>query len=207
MAKTTTPKNKGVDPAKVPQVTNNELHEAFGHIQDNILRAIADLRKETFDARGAVVSHLNTINERVTNLYLAQEPKEVAPDPWIPKVGDKVKFKVPWEGSEEYGVGTIDGRDIVPNHVGVTWESGSKSGENVREIRPLTPAEIAKHLAEEEAKKPLIFGMRVKWQNNDYRVICDAVDERGYVRIIRDGYSASPQPIRRSELTIIPEPK
>jgi hypothetical protein len=234
--KTTTPKKT----KHVRQWTNNEIVKFITADHDQIRLRIAEMetnverwlknnhedvvaqievnRRKLISPESRIPKDINMLGQRIDAMQheqaaLAQEAKEVAPEPWTPKAGDKVKFKVPWEGSEEYGVGTIDGRDIVPNHVGVTWESGSKSGENVREIRPLTPAEIAKHLAEEEAKKPLPFGAHVDvivdYKKKTYRIASEGPNCAGEYRLVPLGPPSGSGNIymKRSDFTIIPEPK
>ena len=72
-------------------------------------------------------------------------------------------------------------------------------------IRPATDAEIAAHLAEQEAKKPVEFGTRVTHEGRQWRLACDSCDEVGKWTIAReDVYRVTAvKKVQRNEFTVI----
>lgn len=119
------------------------------------------LHLEIFDARGATVSHINSVNDRVTELFKLLEcrlPKPTDPPPaekWVPKVGD-------WVWNDARGIGKV----LYPSgpHFAVTFpgHNGGWKAETGDEhcwyvgalnIRPATPEEIAEHKRTEEWAK------------------------------------------------------
>ena len=119
------------------------------------------LHLEIFDARGATVSHINSVNDRVTELFKLLEcrlPKPTDPPPAekrVPKVGD-------WVWNDARGIGKV----LYPSgpHFAVTFpgHNGGWKAETGDEhcwyvgalnIRPATPEEIAENKRTEEWAK------------------------------------------------------
>ena len=87
------------------------------------------------------------------------DPEQPAPA-WTPKVGDIVMHKVLTNLGPMKVLRTNEHRGFVS----IDWPNGNLTPEEIKALRPATEIEVQQWEAEQEAKKPLVFGTRVEYE-------------------------------------------
>lgn len=88
----------------------------------------------------------------------------------------------------------------VTDSEGIVWSFWAE------DFRRLSEAEIAAHLAEQEARKPVVFGTRVECRGKTYRIIADKPDHLGFYPMYCNN-ARSVFHAKRNEFTVIdPQP-
>ena len=183
------------------------------------------VRKQIMLAYNMKMAHVSGISGDGSNTHLtpaeflsraavtAKELGLVPVEPWVPKVGDAVRYK------DDTGITKMGHGVVTKLHKGAMTEriSASVNFESthnyfwIEDLRPATDAEIAAHLAEQEAKKPVEFGTRVRLRDREHevwKVGCDEPTDDGYYRLCPSkAGNLNTMTAKRNEFTVIdPQP-